>query len=195
MPILDSLLPLTIASAPASGLLGYLGETNVLNVLIVIGLAVGLYKYKNMSVSRGLDAKISETLGALNDAESIGAAVEYQLSEAQRELKNLQAERADRVKAAELRGKSYSERLHEETDRKLHHLGVQAVQSRKLEAQHIERDSLKSLAQEIKQTTVKSLPRYITPEKHQALIVSALQDIEDIYWETCSPSRQQEVSV
>jgi F0F1-type ATP synthase membrane subunit b/b' len=144
-----------------------------------------------MSLSRGLDAKISESLGSLNDAESIGAVVDYQLSEAQSELKNLQAERASRVKAAELRGKSYSERLYDEADRKLHQMGLVAVQARKLEIQQIERESLGSLAKEIKQTTVKALPRYVTPEKHQSLIIDALQDIEDIYWETCASNKQE----
>ena len=191
MTLLNSLLPLTIEAAPASGIMGYLGETNVFNVLIVLALAVGLYKFKNMSLARGLDNKISETLGGLSDAESIASILDFQLAEAQKELDSLKDQRAERVKAAELRGKSYAQRLNEEMDRKIHQLSLVAVQTRKLAAQRIERESLLSIATSLKHTTVETLPHKISTDMHQKLIVDALKDIEDIYWESCSRTKHE----
>jgi F0F1-type ATP synthase membrane subunit b/b' len=187
--------PLIAAEMSQSGLINYLGETNVINVLIVIALALFLYKSKNMSITKGLDGQIVNAMASLDDAESIQSAMNYQLSEARAELADVENQRQARIKAARERGDLYAKRSREETQRKLRQLTDALHESLESDSQRIERQSLIGIASDLKQSSDLSLREVISSDKHEALILNALQDIEDIYWEHCGQVDSREVAV
>lgn len=176
---LTTVSPLALVSFAEDPLL-YLGQTNVFNVLLVLAFFLILYKWNNMSISRGLDNKIKDTVHDLHDAEMLQNKVNQELEEAKQKLTAVEAEREERRQAATLRGQAYEKEKQEETQRKFRQLRDQHEKQKKVLQYFAEKKLYQSLASQYRNEIVEALKAKQASETFED-VLAAMDEIERTY--------------
>jgi F-type H+-transporting ATPase subunit b len=159
----------------------YLGETNLFNVLVLVGIVVFFFKWKNINIGKGLDAKIKETVIDLESAETLSANVLERKEDVLKALSSVEKDRQKRLHQAEERAEEYSRKLVQETQAKIRKLTERQHAQKRLESNHLQRDMVQNFVSSLDALTVERLKEGLDQTTQVRLIHSALSDIQALY--------------
>lgn len=163
------------------GVWHYLGETNLFNVLVLVGIVVFFFKWKNINIGEGLDAKIKETVIDLETAETLSSKVLAEKDVVLTRLSSVEKDRQKRLHQAEERAEEYSRKLVQETQAKIRKLTERQNTQKRLESSHLQRDMLQNFVTSLDALSVERLKDALDDATQVRLIYSALDDIQAIY--------------
>ncbi len=163
------------------GIWHYLGETNLFNVLVLVGIVVFFFKWKNINIGEGLDAKIKETVIDLESAETLSANVLAKKEAVLKSLSSVEKDRQKRLHQAEERAEEYSRKLVQETQAKIRKLTERQHAQKRLESNHLQRDMLQNFVTSLDALSVERLKESLDEATQGRLIYKALDDIQAIY--------------
>jgi F-type H+-transporting ATPase subunit b len=163
------------------GIWHYMGETNLFNVLVLVGIVVFFFKWKNINIGEGLDAKIKETVIDLESAETLAANVLEKKEAVLKSLSSVEKDRQKRLHQAEERAEDYSRKLVQETQAKIRKLTERQNTQKRLESSHLQRDMLQNFVTSLDALSVERLKDALDDATQVRLIHSALDDIQAIY--------------
>lgn len=159
----------------------YLGETNLFNVLVLVGLVVFFMKWKNINIGEGLDAKIKETVIDLESAERLSENVIEKKEAVLKRLSMVEKDRQKRLHQAEERAEDYSRKLIQDTQAKIRKSTERQHAQKRLQSSHLERDMIQRFVSSLDARSVERLKDSVDEATHLRLIHHALDDIEAIY--------------
>jgi F0F1-type ATP synthase membrane subunit b/b' len=159
----------------------YLGETNLFNVLVLVGLVVFFMKWKNINIGEGLDAKIKETVIDLESAERLSENVIEKKEAVLKRLSLVEKDRQKRLHQAEERAEDYSRKLIQDTQAKIRKSTERQHAQKRLQSSHLERDMVQRFVSSLDARSVERLKDSVDEATHLRLIHHALDDIEAIY--------------
>jgi F0F1-type ATP synthase membrane subunit b/b' len=159
----------------------YLGETNLFNVLVLVGLVVFFMKWKNINIGEGLDAKIKETVIDLESAERLSDNVIEKKEAVLKRLSLVEKDRQKRLHQAEERAEDYSRKLIQDTQAKIRKSTERQHAQKRLQSSHLERDMIQRFVSSLDARSVERLKDSMDEATHLRLIHHALDDIEAIY--------------
>jgi len=175
------LSPLSGITPPSENLWAYLGETNIFNVGVVLVLFVILYKTQGWNIGKSLDSKIQHTVGDLQDAEMLKAAVVLQQEELQTRLKHVEYERQERLLKATERGQAYAREVQENTQRKFRQLRDKHDDQKLAETDRIQKVILTDIAVTLITQAKQTLQEKVTDETAESLLWEAFDEIANAY--------------
>ena len=159
----------------------YLGETNLFNVLVLVGLVIFFMKWKNINIGEGLDAKIKETVIDLESAERLSENVIEKKEAVLKRLSLVEKDRQKRLHQAEERAEDYSRKLIQDTQAKIRKSTERQHAQKRLQSSHLERDMIQRFVSSLDARSVERLKDSVDDATHLRLIHHALDDIEAIY--------------
>jgi F0F1-type ATP synthase membrane subunit b/b' len=163
------------------GIWHYLGETNMFNVLVLVGLVVFFLKWKNIHIGEGLDAKIKETVIDLESAERLSENVIEKKEAVLKRLSLVEKDRQKRLHQAEERAEDYSRKLIQDTQAKIRKSTERQHAQKRLQSSHLERDMVQRFVSSLDARSVERLKNSVDEATHLRLIHHALDDIEAVY--------------
>jgi F0F1-type ATP synthase membrane subunit b/b' len=171
------------------GIWQYLGETNLFNVLVLVGIVLFFFKWKNINIGEGLDSKIKETVIDLESAETLSVNVNEKKEAVLKQLNSVEKDRQARLHQAEERAEEYSRKLVQETQAKIRKLTERQQAQKRLESNHLQRDMVKNFVSSLDALSVDRLKEQLDDVTQIRLIHSALNDIQAIYSSTLNAQR------
>ena len=174
----QNLLPLSLNWAE---IWGYLGETNLFNVLVLVAIVLFFFKWKNINIAQDLDAKIKEAVIDLEHADTLSSVVLAKKEAVIKSLASVEQDRQKRVRQAEERADAYSRQLLVDTQAKIRKLTERQHSQKRLESSHLERDMVQGFVTSLDALTVERLKERLDAKEQVRLIQMALNDIQETY--------------